>query len=129
VRRAETAALTGMAEALRLIARALEDNDDKAAAQGIERLRDLRDDLGGLGRMRTASARVARRTLVWRAQKTAAVRVNKNAGHLDLLGSCLTLARAAANARPTERGRLRQGDRRATSVLRRKLVDRWWGAG
>jgi hypothetical protein len=110
LRRAETTALSGMAAGLALTARSLEEDDETAADEAISRLRALRDDLADLGRMRTASARVARRTLVWRSQRAPVVRELENAGHLDLLGvSCLALARAAISAGASEHGRLSAG--------------------
>jgi hypothetical protein len=54
--------------------------------------------------MRRASARIARHTLVWRAQIAPLVRENEDAGHLDLLGgSCLLLARTSLGAGEEDR--------------------------
>jgi hypothetical protein len=51
---------------------------------------------------------VARRTLVWRANRALVVRESENADHLDLLGSsCLILARVAPSLTPTERPSVR----------------------
>ena len=96
LRRAEAAALDDMAEALRLTARALERGDDEEAERAMSHLRTLRDRLSELGRTRAASARVARRSAIWRSQIAPVVRETEDAGRLDLLGgSCLTLTRTA----------------------------------
>jgi fusaric acid resistance family protein len=107
LRRAETAALTDMADGLDLTARAVEVKDDELGEQALSRLRDVRDRLAELGRMRRASTRVARRSLVWRSRAGPVVRENENAGYLDLLGvSCLMLARTAITTSVPERSRL-----------------------
>jgi hypothetical protein len=104
VRRAETAALSDLGRGLDLITRALEEDDEELAEQAMGRLRALRDRLAELGRMRQASARVARRSLAWRSRRTPVVRENENAGHLDLLGtSCLLLTRTAIETDPPDR--------------------------
>ena len=97
VRRAESVAVEDMAAGLELQARALEYDDDEMADAALSRLRELRDGLADLARMRKASSRVARRTLPWRSRREPVVRANESAGQLDLLGgSCLMLARATA---------------------------------
>jgi hypothetical protein len=104
LRRGESAALSGMAGGLRLTASALAENDDDLAEQGIDSLRRLRGSLAELDRVRGASTRVARRSLVWRSRMAPAVQEKENADHLDLLGgSCLILARGAASLTPAER--------------------------
>ncbi len=108
LRRAETTALAVMADGLSSTAKALEhDDDDELAEIAVTRLRDVRDDLSELGRVRRASTRVARRSLVWRSSVDPVVQEKENAGHLDLLGSsCLVLARTAASLGSAERARL-----------------------
>jgi len=107
LRRAETAALAVMADGLSSTAKALEHDDDELAARAISGLRDLRDDLSELGRVRRASARVARRSLAWRSRLEPVVQEQENAGHLDLLGSsCVVLARTAASLGSAERAKL-----------------------
>jgi uncharacterized membrane protein YgaE (UPF0421/DUF939 family) len=107
LRRAETAALAVMADGLSATAKALEHDDDELAEHAITRLRELRDDLSELGRVRRASTRVARRSLAWRSRLELVVQEHENAGHLDLLGSsCLVLARTAASLDSAERERL-----------------------
>ena len=92
--RAESAVLTGMAAGLRLTARALATDDQQAADEAMNQLRDLRDRLAALSKTRAASTRVARHSLAWRGHLQPAVHEKENAGHLDLLGvSCLTLTR------------------------------------
>ena len=99
VRRAAAAALADMADGLRLTAEALEANDDKLAERALARLREVRDRLAELARMRAASSRVARRSAVWRSRRAPVVRENENSGYLDLLGgSCLILSRVALAA-------------------------------
>jgi hypothetical protein len=107
LRRAEAAALAEMADGLDLTAQSLEHDDEELGQRALTRLRGLRDRLADLGRTREASARVAKRSAVWRSQRAPVVRERENAGHLDLLGgSCLLLTRTAAAADPSERARL-----------------------
>ena len=95
LRRAETDALSNMARALRLTAQALAADGPDLAEQAIRGLHDLRDHLPELSRVRLASTRVARHSLVWRWRTAPVVAEKENAGHLDLLGvSCLMLTRA-----------------------------------
>ncbi len=118
LRRAEAAVLARMADALALTARALEEDDDELAERAIGALRALPDELAELRRTRRASARVARRTLVWRSQRALVVRENENADHLDLLGgSCLLLARVAPSLTSDERQTLDQSVRDLADVL------------
>jgi len=96
IRRAEVRALRAMASALDETAQALEVGDPVRSEHSLEELRTLRDDLVELARLRKASHRVARHSVVWRHQMSPVVRESEDAGHLDLLGvSCLTLARTA----------------------------------
>jgi hypothetical protein len=118
LRRAETAALADMADGLELTARAIERDDDELGEQALSRLRDLRDRLAELGRMRRASTRVARRSLVWRSRTGPVVRENENAGYLDLLGvSCLMLTRTAIGTSVPERRRLVPSVRELSGAL------------
>jgi uncharacterized membrane protein YgaE (UPF0421/DUF939 family) len=95
LRRAELAALRGMAEGLSMLARALERDDHDLAERALAGLRDLPHRLAELSAMRHASTSVARRSL-WRTRRALVVRENENADHLDLLGgSCILLARFA----------------------------------
>ena len=104
VRRAAAHALARMAEALTLIAEALERSDDELADRAAGLLRDVRDELAELSRLRKASSRVARHSAIWRSRIEPTVKENENAGHLDLLGaSCVLLARVAAEADPAKR--------------------------
>jgi uncharacterized membrane protein YgaE (UPF0421/DUF939 family) len=104
LRRAEAAVLERLARALTLTARALEQDDDELADQAIVAVRELPEALSELQRIRRASGRVARRTLVWRGHRTRVVRESENADHLDLLApSCLLLTRAAPSLPPPDR--------------------------
>jgi uncharacterized membrane protein YgaE (UPF0421/DUF939 family) len=118
VRRAEAAALADMAAALDATAIALEKDDDKLAERAMTRLRDMRDRLADLGRTRSASRQVARRSAAWRSQLSPVVRETENAGQLDLLGgSCIALARTAIATRGDERGRLVPSVRELAAAL------------
>jgi hypothetical protein len=98
VRRAAADALARMAEAVALTARALERRDDSLAEEATKLLRDLRDSLTELARLRKASGKVARHSAIWRSRIEPSVRENENAGHLDILSSsCLLLSRVAAD--------------------------------
>ena len=102
--RAESAALTEMAKGLRLTGQALADSDEQVAGQALDTLRTLRDQLTELARVRQASIRVARHSVVWRRRTPLVVREKENAGHLDLLGdSCLMLTRVAVESRACDR--------------------------
>ncbi|MDQ3879908.1 MAG: FUSC family protein [Chloroflexota bacterium] len=128
LRRAEAAVLERMAAALVLTARALNEEDAGLAERAIAELRELPDDVSELRRLRRASARVARRTLVWRAQRELVVRESENADHLDLLGaSCLTLARVVPSLSSEESPTLEPSVRELADVLAElaaKLGDR-----
>jgi len=118
LRRAEAAALEHMAGGLALTARALEQDDDELAERAIAALRGLPDDVAELRRVRRASSRVARRTLVWRGHSALVVRESENADHLDLLGgSCLLLARFAPSLTPSERQAVEPSVRGLAGVL------------
>ncbi|MDE9367158.1 FUSC family protein [Luteipulveratus sp. YIM 133132] len=96
LRRAEAAALTAMADGMRLTARSLADNDDDLASEALDALRTVRDRLSELARVRRASTRVARHSLVWRGRTDPVVQEKENAEQLDLLGdSTVMLTRGA----------------------------------
>jgi Fusaric acid resistance protein-like len=128
LRRAEAAVLERIARGLTLTARALERDDDELAEQAIVAIRELPDDVTALRRIRRASSRVARRTLVWRGHSALVVHENENADHLDLLaGSCLLLARFAPSLSSPERRALEPSVRGLAGVLAelaRELGDR-----
>ncbi len=103
LRRAESAALSEIADAFDLTARAIDDNDQDLAGRAVDNLRDLRDRLAELGRIRHASRRVASRSAVWRARLGRVVQEIKSAGQLDLLGgSALMVVRTATAAEADE---------------------------
>jgi uncharacterized membrane protein YgaE (UPF0421/DUF939 family) len=104
LRRAEARVLTEIASAFDLTARALDENEHDLANRAIDSLRDLRDRLAELGRARTASKQVSRRSAVWRSQRDPVVKENEEAGQLDLLGgSSLMVIRSATEAEGDER--------------------------
>jgi uncharacterized membrane protein YgaE (UPF0421/DUF939 family) len=118
LRRAETAALVGIARGLDATARALEKGDAALAEQALMTLRDVRDRLGELARLRDASRNVARRSAIWRSQRDPLVRERENADHLDLLGgACVMLARAVIASDLSERERLAGGIRELADSL------------
>ncbi|MDQ3849567.1 MAG: FUSC family protein [Actinomycetota bacterium] len=118
MRRAEAGVLRGLADALAWTGRALTDDDQGPADRAVERLRDLREQLVAVSRMRRAGARVARRSLVWRGRSELVVRESENAGHLDLLGaSCLMLVRTAVAVPAAERGPLLRSVPRLSKAL------------
>lgn len=117
LRRVETNALAAMAAGLDLTARVLE-GDEVLAERAIGSQRELRDQLSELARMRRASVRVARHSLVWRSQLAPLVRENEDAGHLDLLGgSCLLLSRTSLGAHDEDRRLLAPCVRALSTIL------------
>jgi hypothetical protein len=104
VRRAEASLLRDIAERLERFTRALADGDEERTEKALTGLRDLRDQLNELSRVRKAGGRVARRSAVWRRQHAPVVEETENAEHLDLLGSsCVVLARTLAACGPEGR--------------------------
>jgi uncharacterized membrane protein YgaE (UPF0421/DUF939 family) len=104
LRRAEARVLTDIASAFDLTTRAIDEHDQDLANRAIDSLRDLRDQLAQLGRARSASKRVARRSAAWRSQRDPVVKENEDAGQLDLLGgSALTVVRNATETTGDER--------------------------
>ncbi|HKT40414.1 MAG TPA: hypothetical protein VJR48_18730, partial [Ktedonobacterales bacterium] len=101
---------------------------DELALKSVNRLRNLRDRLGELARLRKASGRIARHSLIWRSQIAPVVGENESAGYLDLLGgSCIMFARAAAATSSPERRTLVPIVRdlaNALANLAKKLDDR-----
>jgi hypothetical protein len=124
VRRAAADALGRMAKALTLTAQALEQHDDDLAHEGLELLRDVRDTLAELARLRQASSRVARHSVIWRSRIEPVVRENENTGHLDLLGaSCVLLARTVADAGPVACAPLAPSIEQLADALREMAAD------
>lgn len=118
LRRAEADALKGLANGLDLTARALDSGDAEQADRALSTLRQMRDRLAELARLRKASGNVVRHTVLWRSQRTPLVRERENAEHLDFLGvTCTMLARAAAAPDLTGRGELAAGVRELADVL------------
>jgi uncharacterized membrane protein YgaE (UPF0421/DUF939 family) len=118
LRRAVSAALADLSQGLEWTAEALERDDEELAEQAMSGMRDVRDRLAELARTRQAGTRAARRSAVWRSQRTPVVRESENAGHLDLLGvSCMMLTRAALAADSEERRRLAPSVRELSGAL------------
>lgn len=107
LRRAQKAALADMVDGLEMTARALERDAAESAERAMTLLRDLRDRLTELRRVRRLSTRAMRHSLVWRSRRESLVRESAFASHLDLLGgSCLMLARTALFVPAPQRGAL-----------------------
>jgi uncharacterized membrane protein YgaE (UPF0421/DUF939 family) len=101
LRRAESAALTGMADGLRLTAHAVAEADEDAGEQAMRRLRELSEFLLVLNKARGASGRIARHSLAGRSRIARVVHEQESADQLGLLGvSCLMLARTALATGP-----------------------------
>ncbi|HKP88406.1 MAG TPA: FUSC family protein [Thermoleophilaceae bacterium] len=104
LRRAESRVLTDIAGAFDLTARALSEEDRDLANRAVDGLRDLRERLVELGRAKTASKRVPRRSAAWRSQRDPVVKETEEADQLDLLAaSSLMLVRNATKAAGDER--------------------------
>jgi uncharacterized membrane protein YgaE (UPF0421/DUF939 family) len=107
LRRAAAEALTEMSTGLQLTTRALARDDDKLGEEALSRLRELRDQLAELSRVRAASGRVAKRSAIWRSRRAPVVQESENAGYLDLLGgSCLIMTRMVLALDTVDRRRL-----------------------
>lgn len=101
LRRAESSALAVLGNGLDLTGHALESGDEKAGNEALSALRALRDQLAELGRLRHASGRVARHSVMWRTLAIPVVREAEHADELDLLsGSCVILSRTALTMIP-----------------------------
>lgn len=101
LRHAETDALSRIARGLGMVVDALDREDKGLGDQAIEQLRVLRDRLGELARLSTASKRVARHSAVWRSRVDAVAREQEHADYLDLVaGGSVMLARLALEAKP-----------------------------
>lgn len=90
LRRSEVRALSGMAGGLETMAQALENDDADLAARAVTSLRELRDGLAELSRLRRVGVRVARHSAIWRSQVAPVVRETEDAGHLDLLDGAVS---------------------------------------
>jgi uncharacterized membrane protein YgaE (UPF0421/DUF939 family) len=100
LRRAESDVLAEMTAGLRLAGQTLSDSDERLAGQALDSLGKVRGQLTELARVRQASIRVARHSVMWRRRAALVVRETENAAHLDLLaGSCLMLTRVAVETR------------------------------
>jgi uncharacterized membrane protein YgaE (UPF0421/DUF939 family) len=142
LRRAESAALSGMADGLRLTAHALADGDgdgdEEAGERAMRRLRDLPELLLVLDKAHAASGRIARHSLVGRSRIARVVHEQERAERLGLVGvGCLMLARTALatgdRASSTLRGAMEQlagimtelASSPGDAAVRRAVVDRF----
>lgn len=118
LRRAQKIALSDMVDGLEMTARALERDTTEPAERAMTLLRDLRDRLTDLRRLRRLSARTIRHSLIWRSRAKLLLRESQLASHLDLLGgSCLMLARTALLVPAKQRGTLVESIRELASAL------------
>lgn len=119
LRRAEADALREMAEALDLTAKTLGTVGLEHGELPLDALRQLRDRLAELGRLRKASGNVARHSAMWRSQAEPLVRERETAGQLDLLGgACVMLVRAAFAVDPAKRSRFTSAVQALAQVLK-----------
>ncbi|MFC8293364.1 aromatic acid exporter family protein [Streptomyces sp. NPDC057242] len=96
LRKAESTALSGLADALGLTAREMDAGDEERTSRTWDEVRTVYTLLDELGQARTDSAAVAGRTLHRRGGREHLTRETVTALHLDLLGnSCFTLVRRA----------------------------------
>ncbi|MGY1438524.1 FUSC family protein [Streptomyces reniochalinae] len=96
LRRAETAALKGLADALRLTARALANERGGFNDWTWGHVRDAYTELAALSDIRYRTGTAAHRSPPWWGQGKLIVRESAHAAWLDLLGnSCLTLTRTS----------------------------------
>jgi hypothetical protein len=97
LQRAEAGALSGLADALDLTAKAIEEDDPELRERALDGIRHIRDQMTDLARTRHASSRVASRSTAWRSQLGPVVKESENAGQLDLLASsAVAVVRGAA---------------------------------
>ncbi|MFF6779861.1 FUSC family protein [Streptomyces sp. NPDC012510] len=118
VRRAEKAALTTMAEGLRLAAEAMERDgpDENLREELIGCMSDVREHLAEVGKAGSAGVRVAGHSLIWRYERPAARRTNEETEQVQLLGAgCLMLMRTAVSG--GRQGRLAQAVRELAAVI------------
>lgn len=107
LRRAQRLALADMADGLEMTAQALEQRIDAPAERATARLRQLRDRLTELGRVRQLSVRSTRHSLIWRSRMDLLTKEISNAGQLDLLAiSTLMLTRSTFLLHAPDRDRL-----------------------
>jgi uncharacterized membrane protein YgaE (UPF0421/DUF939 family) len=124
LRRGERAVLGRIAAALTLTARSLAEHDNDLAEAALAEFRELPGDIIELRRLRRASGRVARRTLVGRSQRELVVRETEDADNLDLLGtSCQVLARVVPTLDADESKRLEPGVRELSEVVAALATD------
>ncbi|MFH9867330.1 aromatic acid exporter family protein [Streptomyces lydicus] len=120
VRRAETAALGGMADILRMAAETVEHGTQaEAQREGLtRRMHGAREQLDEVGRAGPASARIASHSLIWRHERPTAARMNEEAGRIELLGvSCLMLIRTLVSTDPPRHSRLAHEVRELADAL------------
>ncbi|WP_399084863.1 aromatic acid exporter family protein [Streptomyces sp. BBFR2] len=105
LRRAETAVLHTLADALRHTADALTRGDTRSARRAARLLTDAHEPLAEVARMREAGHHAARRTVRWWGRTDDIAREVAYAGELaPLTHSCLALIRVAADTPAARRG-------------------------
>ena len=107
--RAETEALTAIAQGLKDAASALDNADDQAGWAALTDLRRARDKQGDMYDVRQRSRRVTRHTLTRRGSSRPVVAENENAALLDLVcDGCIMTVRLSFNVDIQQRKQLAQ---------------------
>lgn len=118
LRAAEADVLTDLARGLELTARALAGDDQSFAERSLATRRTAGQHLAEVSRLRTASERVARHSMVWRSQLDHVMREHVTADRLDLLGAaCVMFARTGLELSVVDREILAAPARDLAQVL------------
>jgi uncharacterized membrane protein YgaE (UPF0421/DUF939 family) len=118
LRAAEAEVLTGIARGLELTSNALSGNDESFAEGSLATLRAVGEQLVEVSRLRTASERVARHSMVWRSQLGHVMRERVTADRLELLAAaCVMFARTGLELSVADREILAAPARELAQVL------------
>jgi uncharacterized membrane protein YgaE (UPF0421/DUF939 family) len=118
LRAAEAKVLAGMARGLELTADALSGNDPSFAERSLATLRTVDEQLVEVSRLRTASERVARHSMVWRSQLDHVMSERVTADRLELLdAACVMFARTGLELSVADREILAAPARELAQVL------------
>lgn len=94
LQRAQSAALHEMSIGLGMTAKALRQDDPDLADTALSRMREMRDRLSELSRLRRSSAARLRRPVIWWSRRAQVLDERNSAARVDLLGgNCLMLTR------------------------------------
>src|SRR5690606_35714399 len=118
LRRAQAAALHEMSVGLGLTAKAIETDAPELGETALSRMREMRDRLTELSRLRRSSASAMRRPLIWWSRRARVLDERSSAARIDLLGgSCLMLTRLAMATSASEGRELAPSVRELADVL------------